>query len=457
MLSADTIVAIATAISPDQGSIAIVRLSGDLSLSIGEKIFYSPKQIPKPWVSHRAIYGFVVHPDTQQVIDECLLLPMVAPRSYTKENVVEIHCHGGIIPVQQILNLCLTQGARLAEPGEFTLRAFLNGRIDLTQAEAVHDLVQAKSITSAQQALTDLRGSLRGVIQNLRTKCLSLLAEIEAHIDFEDDLPPLDTEQIHRETADLLSECQAILATSRQGQLLRDGIKIAIIGRPNVGKSSLLNAWTRTDRAIVTDLPGTTRDVIDSYLVVKGLPVQVLDTAGIRNTSDLVEGMGIDRAKQTAQTADLVLLVIDGSLGWQAEDAEIYQVVSPQPVILIINKSDQLPKDLHLPDYHLPTVYTCATQGTGIDQLEQEILQSIGGGNFQRQDSTYAINQRQQSCLVKAVSALEQMQNTITQKLPLDFWTIDLRSAIYALGEITGAEITESLLDQIFSRFCIGK
>jgi len=457
VLSADTIVAIATAISPDQGSIAIVRMSGDLAVAIAQKIF-QPLGKKKPlWQSHHAMYGFIMHPEHNQVIDECLVLPMLAPRSYTKEDVVEIHCHGGIIPVQAILNLCLAQGARLARSGEFTLRAFLNGRIDLTQAEAVQDLVQAKSLSSAQQALLDLRGNLRTTIEHLRQQCLALLAEIEAHIDFEDDLPPLDTNQIAQETANLLSHCQTILASSQQGQLLRDGLKIAIIGRPNVGKSSLLNAWTKTDRAIVTDLPGTTRDVVDSYLVVKGIPVQILDTAGIRHTNDVVEGMGIERAKQTAQNADVVLLVIDGAMGWQEEDRDIYAVVQHQKVILVVNKSDRLQDNLHLPVPHLPVVYTSALQGLGIAQLEEQILQTIGRGNFQRADQTYAINQRQQACLIKAVTALSQMQNTITAQLPLDFWTIDLRSAIHALGEITGAEISESLLDQIFSRFCIGK
>ncbi|MFM7558744.1 tRNA uridine-5-carboxymethylaminomethyl(34) synthesis GTPase MnmE [Cylindrospermopsis raciborskii] len=453
---AGTIAAIATAVVPQQGSVGIVRVSGDQAMAIAHTLFYTPgKQI---WESHRILYGFVRQPETKQVVDEALLLIMKAPRSFTREDVVEFHCHGGIIPVQQVLQLCLENGARLAQPGEFTLRAFLNGRLDLTQAESIADLVGAKSPQAAQTALAGLRGKLAQPIRSLRNQCLDILAEIEARIDFEEDLPPLDQERIITQINQISVEIARLLSTKEKGELLRSGLKVAIVGRPNVGKSSLLNAWSQCDRAIVTDLPGTTRDIVESQLVVGGIPIQVLDTAGIRETVDQVEKIGVERSRQAANSADLVLLTIDATAGWQSGDEEIYQQVKHRPLILVINKID-LVEDLGgvcSPNME-KAVKTAAAQNRGIEDLEQAILEVVQTQKIVAGDLDLAINQRQAAALIKAQIDLVQVQKTIVDQLPLDFWTIDLRGAIHALGEITGEEVTESLLDLIFSRFCIGK
>jgi tRNA modification GTPase len=476
-----TIAAIATAVVPQQGSVGIVRVSGSEALQIAESIFHAPgKQVVE---SHRILYGYIRHPQTQKLVDEALLLVMKAPRSYTREDVVEFHCHGGIMAVQQVLKLCLEGGARLAQPGEFTLRAFLNGRIDLSQAESISDLVGAKSPQAAQTALAGLQGKLADSIRQLRAKCLDIVAEIEARIDFEEDLPPLDVKAIISDIKNVLAEIAFLLTTADKGELLRTGLKVAIVGRPNVGKSSLLNAWSRSDRAIVTDLPGTTRDVVESQLVVGGIPVQVLDTAGIRDTEDRVEKIGVERSRSAAQAADLVLFTIDATTGWTKEDEVIYEQVKHRPVILVINKIDlieeefikslqskiqnlkkthPLPKETHpLPKetHPLPKtkIFTAAAKNQGIEALETAILEQVEIGKVEAADMDLAINQRQAAALIQAKTALEQVQITIESELPFDFWTIDLRGAINALGEITGEEVTESVLDRIFSKFCIGK
>jgi tRNA modification GTPase len=452
----ETIAAIATAVVPQQGSVGIVRMSGQDALAIARTLFHAPGR--QVWESHRILYGYVRHPQTQQLVDEALLLMMQAPRSYTREDVVEFHCHGGIMPVQQVLQLCIEQGARLAQSGEFTLRAFLNGRLDLTQAESIADLVGSRSPAAAQAALAGLQGKLAVPIRQLRATCLDILAEIEARIDFEEDLPPLDEAAVVAQIEQVLAEVTRILATADQGELLRTGLKVAIVGCPNVGKSSLLNAWSRSERAIVTDLPGTTRDVVESQLVVGGIPVQVLDTAGIRETVDQVEKIGVERSRRAAQAADLVLLTIDASTGWTAADQAIYEQVQHRPLILVINKTDLVPAaQVSFPDSINRVVQTAAAHSQGIDALETTILDAVHTGNLKAADLDLAINQRQAAALTRAKTSLQQVQETIDQQLPLDFWTIDLRGAIQALGEITGEEVTESVLDRIFSRFCIGK
>ena len=452
----ETIAAIAAAIVPQQGSIGIVRLSGNQSLAIAKTLFDLPgKQI---WETHRVLYGYIRHPRTRQVIDEVLLLLMLAPRSYTREDVVEFHCHGGIIPVQQVLQLCLELGAKLAQPGEFTLRAFLNGRIDLTQAESIAELVGARSPQASQIALAGLQGKLTKTIHQLHDNCLDILVEIEARIDFEDDLPSLNKRSTIESLERISAKLQEILITADQGELLRSGITVAIVGRPNVGKSSLFNAWSRCERAIVTNLPGTTRDLVESQLVVGGIPVQVWDTAGIRDTVNTVEKMGVERSRHAANHADLVLLTIDAQAGWTAEDQEIYQQVKHRPLILVINKIDLgTVESTQFPSKIKRIVETIAADNKGIEALEEAILASVKIQEITAANLDLAINQRQAAALTRAKLALEQVQETIANQLPLDFLTIDLRVAIKALGEITGDEITESVLERIFSRFCIGK
>jgi tRNA modification GTPase len=452
---AATIVAIATAIVPQQGSIGVVRLSGSEAQAIAQQLFHAPGQ--QLWESHRILYGHIRDPNTQELVDEGLLLLMLAPRSYTREDVVEFHCHGGMIAVQRILALCLQAGARLAQPGEFTLRAFLNGRLDLTQAESVADLVGARSPQAAQVALVGLQGKLASPIRALRQQCLHLLAEIEARIDFDEDLPPLNEAELKQALQAVVQQVTALLATADQGELLRSGIRVAIIGRPNVGKSSLLNAWSRSDRAIVTDLPGTTRDVVESHLVVGGIPVVVLDTAGIRDTDDRVEQLGVERSLAIAAQADLVLLTVDASEGWTPEDNHLWQGLT-QPTILVINKVDLAPADRVAYPAEIPAVVTAvAAQQEGIPALEAAILHTIQSAQVRMGDTAIAINQRQAEALTRAQQSLEQMQQAIAAADPLDFWTIDLRDVIHALGEITGEDLVESVLDRIFSQFCIGK
>jgi tRNA modification GTPase len=452
---ADTIVAIATAVVPAQGSVGIVRLSGAQSLPIAEQIFVPAGQ--GGWPSHQLRYGWI-RDARGQMVDEALAVWMQAPRSYTCEDVVELHCHGGIMAVQATLQLCLAKGARLAEPGEFTLRAFLYGRIDLTQAESIADLVGSYSPQAAQAALAGLQGKVAQPIRQVRQQLLHLLAEIEARIDFEEDLPPLDGQSWIEQIQVQQQQIDHLLLTATRGKLLRTGLKIAIVGRPNVGKSSLLNAWSGEDRAIVTDLPGTTRDVVESQLVVRGIPVHLLDTAGMRASEDVVEKLGVERSHRLAQEADIVVLVVEASAGWLPADQTIYQAVQKRPLIVVINKTDLADaRQMLLPSGVQVWVGAVAKTGEGIAELEAAVEHIAYGGSIQGQDAQIAINQRQQAALLRAQSSLQQVQEAVQQALPLDFWSIDLRAAILALGEITGEEVTESVLDRIFRQFCIGK
>ena len=450
-MAQDTIAAVATAIAPGEGSVAIVRVSGHEAEAIGRRLFVAPGD--QAWESHRVLYGHVCDPASGERVDEALLLLMRAPRSFTRETVVEFHCHGGLICVQRVLELVLASGARRALPGEFSQRAFLNGRLDLTRAEAVSELVTARSRRAAQLAMAGLDGGLQARIASLRERLLDQLAELEARVDFEEDLPPLDGDAVAAELNVVRCELEALVADGERGQLLRDGLRVAIVGRHNVGKSSLLNLLSRSERAIVTDLPGTTRDLVESELVLQGVPLTLLDTAGIRATSDRVEQIGIERSRSALQAADAVLLLFDLSAGWCPEDEALRQLVpAGVPLLVVGNKADQLAsaeRDA------VADVCISALTGAGQDALVQQLLRCCGHSD--PQGVQLALNRRQQDLAAAAAASMVASLEAAQQQLPWDFWTIDLRAAVRALGEITGEEVSEAVLDRVFSRFCIGK
>ncbi|MEB3302195.1 MAG: tRNA uridine-5-carboxymethylaminomethyl(34) synthesis GTPase MnmE, partial [Cyanobacteriota bacterium] len=447
----DTIAAIATAVAPGQGSVAIVRLSGPRAEAIGRQLFQAPGQ--QVWESHRVLYGHVVDPTTGERVDEALLLLMRAPRSFTREDVVELHCHGGLVVVRRVMELVLGAGARPAEAGEFSLRAVLSGRLDLTRAEAIGQLVAARSRRAAQLAMAGLAGGLQLRISSLRSTLLDQLSELEARLDFEDDLPPLDTAAV----TEALRQAQAALsqwvADSRQGELLREGLRVAIVGRPNVGKSSLLNLLSQRDRAIVTELPGTTRDLLESELVLDGVPLTLLDTAGIRPTADPVEQLGIARSQAALASADVVLLLFDLSEGWtQADQALRDQVPGGVPLLVVGNKCDRLPAGGPIDPAE---VSLCALSGEGRQELAVALLERCGAAGLQGLE--VALNGRQRQLAAAAAAALGRSLEAADEGLPTDFWTIDLRDAIGRLGEITGDDVSEAVLERVFARFCIGK
>jgi tRNA modification GTPase len=455
----DTIAAIATAVAPGEGSVAIVRISGPGAEAIGRQLFVAPGS--QSWDSHRVLYGHVVDPAGEQRVDEALLLLMRAPRSFTRETVVELHCHGGLVAVQRVLELVLAAGARRALPGEFTQRAFLNGRLDLTRAEAISEMVCSRSRRAAQLAMAGMDGGLQQQISGLRERLLDQLAELEARVDFEEDLPPLDGQAVVAEFTAVLGALEHLVVQARQGELLREGLRVAIVGRPNVGKSSLLNLLSHRQRAIVTDVPGTTRDLLESQLVLEGVPLTLLDTAGIRPTDDRVEQLGIDRSLEALASADLVLLLFDLTAGWTAADQALRDLV-PEGAALVVagNKLDQWVEPQPTDPANDPATDPAhgrfsALTGEGRDALVALLLERCGAGPLE--GLQVALNARQRDLAAAAAASLQRSLEAAEQQLPWDFWTIDLRLAVHSLGEITGEEVSEAVLDRVFSRFCIGK
>ena len=448
-LERQTIAAVATAVAPGQGGIAVIRLSGpDAQRAVSEITRFPGEQL---WESHRVLYGHVMAADRVERLDEVLVLLMLAPRSFTAEDVVEIHCHGGVMAVQRVMARVLEQpGIRRALPGEFSQRAVLNGRLDLTRAEAIGDLVAARSQRAAQLAMAGVDGGIQRRIQLLRERLLDQLSELEARVDFEEDLPALDGPALLKALQLVRNELLQLVADGERSVALRQGLRVALVGRPNVGKSSLLNLLSRRERAIVTDLPGTTRDLLESEIVLEGVPITLLDTAGIRSTNDAVEQLGIARSHDALASADLVVLLFDLVDGWTAEDQLLReQIPADVPHLLVGNKADL--SDLAAPaDVHLSAV-----TGVGEAQLVQALLERCGA--LSDGSLLLALNQRQADLARVAATALDRSEQVAADGLPWDFWTIDLREAIHSLGEITGEELTESVLDRIFSRFCIGK
>lgn len=454
--SGDTIAAIATALAPGQGGIAVIRLSGPAAQPAVRAITRIPGY--QPWESHRVLYGHVLAADGQERIDEVLVLPMLAPRSFTAEDVVEIHCHGGVMAVQRVLARVLEQpGVRRALPGEFSQRAVLNGRLDLTRAEAISDLVAARSQRAAQLAMAGVDGGIQRRITALREHLLDQLSELEARVDFEEDLPPLDGAALLAELQAVRAELLQLVADGERSAALRSGLRVALVGRPNVGKSSLLNRLSRRERAIVTDLPGTTRDLLESEIVLEGVPITLLDTAGIRATTDAVEQLGIARSHDALTSADLVLLLFDLSAGWTADDQALRQRIPEEvPHLLVGNKADLSPSSgAGLGAAVAADVCLSASTGAGEAELIQTLLARCGA--LTDGSLLLALNQRQADLAQQAAEALARSEQVAAEGLPWDFWTIDLRQAIQSLGAITGEELSESVLDRIFSRFCIGK
>ena len=456
----DTIAAMSTPVG--EGGIGIVRMSGPEALGIVQG-FFSPGQRtalphdPPTFVPYRLTYGHVVDPATNQVIDEVLTAYMPAPRTYTRQDVVEINCHGGVVPLRRALELCLRGGARLAEPGEFTLRAFLNGRIDLAQAEAVLGVVQARTEAGLRLAVEQLGGRLSQEIRQAQAQLVDVLAWLEAAIDFaEDEIPERDVGpdlQAAKETFERL------LAGADQGIIYRYGLRTAIVGRPNVGKSSLLNALLRTSRAIVTPIPGTTRDTLEETLNLRGVPLVLVDTAGIRAASnDLVEQIGIERSREALNAADLALLLVDGSEPLTSADHDIAALVGDKAALVVVNKSD-LPIVTGATDLlpGCPHLCVSALTGQGLEALEEAIVGTVFAGRVVASDAVLVSSPRHKEVIHRALDHVVAAQRTLAGGLPADFVSIDVTAAVNALGEITGETAHEGMLQAIFSRFCIGK
>ena len=457
----DTIAAISTA--PGEGAIGIVRISGDLAISIASSIYQCGTKQLEEQKTHTIHYGHIVDPKSGEVYDEVMVSVLRAPKTFTREDIVEINCHGGIVAINRVLQLVLRMGARLAEPGEFTKRAFLNGRIDLSQAEAVMDLIRAKTDKSMQLAMRQLDGQLSHLIQNLRQEILNTLAQVEVNIDYPeyDDVEEMTLQLLREKTQQVLQGIRALLNTASQGKILRDGLKTAIVGRPNVGKSSLLNVLLREEKAIVTDIAGTTRDTIEEYVNVRGVPLQLIDTAGIRETDDVVEKIGVERSRKALKEADFVLLLLNQSETLQEEDVRLLETTKGMKRIILFNKTD-LPSKLSTEDIapyanEEEIVTTSMLNKEGINQLEEKIAGYFFQGQMNERDATYLSNTRHIALLEKAEQALVEVQNGIEMEMPVDLIQIDFTRAWDLLGEITGDSVQDELLTQLFSQFCLGK
>jgi len=452
----DTIAAIATAINIGEGGIAVIRISGIDSIQISQKIIETKSKLA--WKSHRVFHGFVKDIFEDKYLDEILVLVMKSPNSFTGEDIVEIHCHGGIIIANRILELLLKIGnIRLANPGEFSQRAFLNGKIDLTQAESINQIISSKNVRSAELAFNGIQGLIKEKISIIKNNLIELLAEIEARVDFDEDFKDFDYRKFEKGLKKIKSEISSLIENQKRNSYLHNGISIALIGKTNAGKSSLLNLLSKQNKAIVTNIPGTTRDIIEVDLTIHNMPVKIIDTAGIRKTSEAIEKIGIGKSLEMIKKADYIIYIFDIEKGLDLEDEKIIKKIPKQKLITLIgNKLDILEKDFSESRRQFKnTIYMSIKNKIGEEKLINEIIKKCGSGNSQNIE--IFLNDRQLSNLINSLKNLNDTNDIIENKLPFDLLSIELRDSIKNLSKLTGEELNEQLLESIFSKFCIGK
>ena len=454
----DTIAAVATAYG--EGGIGIIRISGENSLDILKQVFAPAGN--GEIVSRRMTYGKVIDRDNEQIIDEVLAVYMKGPKTYTAEDVVEINCHGSIVSLRKTLALVLRKGARLAEPGEFTKRAFLNGRLDLSQAEAVIDVIKAKTDKSFDVALSQLEGGLSARVAEIRKELLDLLVDITVNIDYPDeDIEEITYDKLEKNISQIGEMIEKLLSTASSGRMIREGIRVAIVGKPNVGKSSLMNGLLRETRAIVTEIPGTTRDTIEEAISIRNIPVYLVDTAGIRETTDKVEKLGIEKSKEAFNNADFVIFILDGSEELSAEDRDIAEYLEGRNCLVLINKRDlERTLDVEEVRHLLPQaeiIETALLKGEGIEEIEDSIEKLVYGGEITQHQSLMVNNVRHVELLEKGRDSMNDALSMTKRKEALDFIEIDVKSAYENLGEIIGETVSDDIIDEVFARFCLGK
>lgn len=456
----DTITSISTPMG--EGAIGIVRMSGRDAVEIADQL-YKGKHKLRSVDSHTIHYGHIIDPSTEETVEEVMVSVLRAPRTFTREDIVEINCHGGILTINRVLELTMTYGARLAEPGEYTKRAFLNGRIDLSQAEAVMDFIRSKTDRASKVAMNQIEGRLSDMIKRQRQSILEVLAQVEVNIDYPeyDDVEDATTEFLLERAQSIKDQIEQLLNTGQQGKIMRDGLSTVIVGKPNVGKSSMLNNLIQDNKAIVTEVAGTTRDVLEEYVNVRGVPLRLVDTAGIRETEDIVEKIGVERSRKALSEADLILFVLNYNEPLSEEDRKLYEVIKREDAIVIINKTD-LEQQLDIDEVKemvgdMPVIETSMLKQEGIDALEMQIRDLFFGGDIQSQDMTYVSNSRHISLLKQAKGTIQEAIDAAEMGVPMDMVQIDLTRTWEILGEIIGESASEELIDQLFSQFCLGK